>query len=140
MEKKLHIFDGGIKQTGPGKWHDIHLKSYLATTDELKRQFVWFMKNEIQPYLNCEECQKHCLEYLNENKIEEYFNVKDSGRDMGMFVWSWKFHNTVNKRLGKKEIPLNVAYDYFKNFHNYVCSKDCDEGSKYKKYKRDSSE
>ena len=57
----------------------------------------------------CYECKKH---YLNE--IIEYPPKLET--NITLFKWSVDLHNRVNKRLNKKELPIEKALEYWKNY------------------------
>jgi hypothetical protein len=134
MSHEQKLFTSGIKYTGPGTWHIIHTKAFLAKGDELKRHFIHFMKNEIQPNLNCAECREHCYSYISSTNMEDYINKKDKdGNDIGLFFWTWEFHNAVNKRINKQQISWDDAYDYFNTQNIKVCTVGCDETVKISK-------
>ena len=114
---------------GPGGWLMIHILAYNATSERNKKAFERDMAN-ICSGLKCHTCQGHCGKYLADNPMRdrEYWNAKDEeGRDIGMFKWSWAFHNAVNKRLGKPILDYDTAYHLYSNSPDTVCTKDCEE-------------
>ena len=52
--------------------------------------------------LPCPECRGHSMEYISENPV-------DLSSSQSLQVWVWRFHNAVNKRLGKALLPF-AAY------------------------------
>lgn len=54
--------------------------------------------------LPCSICRNHMNEYISGTEIDSYLLTRDS-----FFFWTWRFHNEVNKRLGKRVIPLEEA-------------------------------
>jgi hypothetical protein len=47
---------------------------------------------------------------------------------LGLFIWTWKFHNAVNTRLRKPVMSWDTAYSLYselQNNNNLVCSKTC---------------
>lgn len=90
--------------TGPGNWYTIHKMAYEAQNEIKKRRFwdyIEFLRNNF----SCKQCRQHMQNYINDNPIASYWDRKDkNGREYGMFEWSWRFHNAVNKRLGKTTI------------------------------------
>lgn len=112
---------------GPGGWLVIHILAYNATSEKHKKSFERDMKN-ICGGLKCNTCKGHCVKYLEDNPITDYWNIKDKeGNDIGMFQWSWAFHNAVNARLGKPIMDFDTAYHLFSDHPDTVCSKDCEE-------------
>lgn len=100
---------GDIKYEGPGIWIMMHRKALAATTTAKKEEFVKFIEDLIETVMKCPVCKKHAREYVDGHPISEYMNTKKDGRDIGMFMWTWNFHNAVNVRLNKKTIDLATA-------------------------------
>lgn len=89
-------------------WYVIHticLYAYLKQkefdeeVDRYKR-FLMLLQEE----LPCPECSEHCYEFLRENNI--------TGKT-DMHVWATKFHNSVNKRLDKKEFTPSETKKFY---------------------------
>lgn len=111
---------------GPGTWRVIHTQAIRAKTSEKKKAFNELM-NDISHDFGCIKCRSHAQTYISQNPISDYYNViNDKGEDIGMFKWSWVFHNTVNKRLGKSIIDFDTAYSLYTN--NKGCNKYCAAG------------
>jgi len=110
---------------GPGAWLVIHTMAFDAKTNQKKKHFEESM-HVIQKGLKCENCKVHCGEYLKKHPISDYWDIHDkNGEDIGMFKWSWVFHNTVNARLGKPIMDWDTAYHLYSNSGNVVCTKNC---------------
>lgn len=89
------------KYTGPGNWYSIHKMAYEAQNEIKKRRF-WDFMEFLRNNFSCQHCRQHMQQYIDANPIAPYWDKRDpTGREYGMFEWSWKFHNAVNKRLGK---------------------------------------
>lgn len=115
------------KSFGPGAWLTIHILAYNAQTERDKKSFERDMKN-ICNGLKCGKCKEHCSQYLKENPIKDHWSQKNKeGKEIGMFQWSWAFHNAVNRRLGKKELDFDTAYYLYSDSPDTVCTKECDE-------------
>jgi hypothetical protein len=119
------------KYVGPGTWSVIHKRAYKATTKKLQKEFIEFMKETCYEF-PCTVCRGHCTEYINNHPLEEYLNnsVEIGGKKekLGMFVWSWKFHNAVNMRLGKPIMDWDTAHSLYSNDSDeMVCSESCKE-------------
>jgi hypothetical protein len=89
-----------IRKIGSGIWYIIHKEAIICQDSKAYISFIHRLKDSFP----CEVCKRHFAEYLERNPIEEYLHV-----DKGMFIWSWKFHNSVNRRLGKPEMSYEVA-------------------------------
>lgn len=118
---------------GPGLWFSIHTMAADADTPEKKKHFMYYIRC-IAKSLKCQKCHGHATEYIAKNPPEEFFNVTDesTGKEIGMFKWTWIFHNTVNRRLGKQEIPLETAYSWF--FTSEVCTVNCGDDNNVSEY------
>jgi len=112
---------------GPGLWYSLHRSGIRANTDAKKQIFVTDLK-DLPDDIPCKGCGDHIRAYIVDNPIEVYWNVYDEhGDDIGMFKWTWTFHNAVNSRLGKPFMPWDTAYLMFKNPADVVCTSTCDE-------------
>jgi hypothetical protein len=104
-----------ITKIGPGIWFKIHTDGIAAITQSLKESFIVNI-NALCDGFKCKHCQPHFRKYINEHPIENYFNIKNKkGIDIGIFQWTWEFHNAVNLRLGKHQPTLEESYEYFTN-------------------------
>lgn len=110
---------------GPGVWYDIHLESKNAKTEEQKKSFVHKMYLLAQSF-PCLTCRKHIDDYIQSNPFEPLWNeTTNTGEQIGMFKWSWLFHNVVNKRLNKPNISWDNALYIFSDASINSCAKDC---------------
>lgn len=109
---------------GPIKWRLIHRMAARVHNEAGKIFFVKFME-EIRDTLDCEDCKGHCTKYMQLNPFTPYWNMTDSrGRHIGMFKWTWTFHNSVNHRLGKPIMDWETAYGmHSEGGADQVCTK-----------------
>lgn len=120
------------KTWGFGVWNASHTYAYNCNTIDEQKQFIKYY-TIICNNLLCKQCQEHAKEYLKENPMEDYL-IKTGGRDrdgdmLAMFEYTFKMHNRVNERLGKRIIP----YGEIKKFYGdhigvYQCTDTCMEG------------
>lgn len=113
------------KYVGPGYWTAWHLKSLHCKTfkekSELSRQIMLDIK-----FFPCEKCRTDATRYVKENKINPAIRSND---EMSMFKWLHKFHNYVNKKIGKKVLSYEDALKEW--IVNGVCmDEDCVESIK----------
>jgi len=120
------------KYIGPGLWHRIHQTAIQATTHDKQMSFIVEMKDICRTF-PCLECRNHCAEYIKNHPFEEYLNmmvdVNSQKLLLGMFLWSWRFHNTVNLRLKKPIMNWDTAYNLYNNSESLVCNKHCAQTS-----------
>lgn len=91
---------------GPGTWFVMHAFAKMCDKKKKDREhFISFLNNVIRK-LPCKVCRKHSNQYINDNPLNN---------DGEIFLWTWKFHNNVNERLGK---PLMSYEDADKMFEN----------------------
>jgi hypothetical protein len=116
---------------GPGSWNIIHQVAWRARTPEAQQWFIEFMK-ELCYHFPCVVCRGHCSEYIKNHPIEDYLEVtieiEKQKVPLGLFIWTWKFHNAVNTRLRKPVMSWDTAYTLYselENSNNLVCSKTC---------------
>jgi len=96
-----------------GIWFTIHIMAKHADTPERKNQFIDYMYL-LSAEFPCGKCRNHIQEYLRNNSFDPFMNIKnENGEDIGMFKWSWLFHNTVNIRLHKPYLDWDTAWGMY---------------------------
>jgi hypothetical protein len=114
---------------GPGVWYSLHTLAINARTKSRKKEFITIVVI-LRDNFKCMVCRNHWREYMDTHPIEEYFDVLDShGNDVGMFKWTWIFHNHVNARLGKPHMDYQTAYNLYSQPEFGVCLDGCGEAS-----------
>jgi hypothetical protein len=108
---------------GPGIWYCIHTNAKDAKTESAKQKFKDFIENTIIS-LPCATCIQHATEYYQSHPLNDVWNLKENGQDIGMFRWAWQFHNTVNQRLKKPTVSWENAKMLYSD-DNGVCTSDC---------------
>ena len=105
---------------GPGIWFMLHLMSSQATTPELKDSFI---KNVtvLGEHFPCNDCKHHFAAYIAEHPVKDYVN-----KDRGLFLWTWEFHESVNKRLNKQSVSFDEAWSKFSST-SPICTDECGE-------------
>jgi len=108
------------KVFGPGLWYSIHITALKTSEDFFLDWIVIIVSN-----IPCLKCKTHAQEYLNKNPPSLYKNsYNESGELIGMFEWSWLFHNSVNSRLNKNILDYPTAYRMYSEASEN-CSLDC---------------
>lgn len=103
------------KEWGNGRWQSIHVTAaWVDTTDKFKTWCSW-IKNQVKN-LPCPDCVKHAEEYVKANPPE---SAEDA------FIWSWRFHNTVNSRLGKPQMEYATAKQLYFDGAIKTCNSGC---------------
>jgi len=108
---------------GPGIWYCIHRMARDANTEEAKQKFKEFIENIIVN-LPCTSCIEHATSYYKARPLASFWSIKENGKDVGIFRWTWEFHNTVNARLNKALISWENAKRLFSD-EDGVCTSDC---------------
>lgn len=117
--------------SGPGLWFILHTSGKEATTEEKKKAFVILVDTIENNHPCADECRPHIQAYRKKNPIENYWNIKDhEGKDIGMFLWTFKFHNEVNARLNKPQLDWITAYNMYSNDIFTPCTSSCHEEEK----------
>jgi hypothetical protein len=113
------------KYIGPGVWYSIHLKAYEAVNDNKIESFIDYMYLLAEKF-PCSKCRTHINAYIDSHPFEDLRYLENSNkRNVGMFKWSWLFHNAVNTRLHKNIVDWETAWGMY-DVEIEVCSKNCD--------------
>lgn len=117
-----------VEIIGPGYWYDIHHMARRATTEETKYRFLDRM-NYLRGEYPCNKCRPHIGEFMDVHPIRQFWNLRHgkTGEEIGMFKWSWMFHNAVNSRLGKPNVDFDTAYNLYGGTGSLVCTSGCDD-------------
>ena len=57
--------------------------------------------------------------------VAYYLNSTVDNQPLGLFVWAWKFHNTVNARLKKPIMSWDTVITLYSELDDKVCSLSC---------------
>jgi hypothetical protein len=106
---------------GPGYWASWHLKSLYSDTKDKKIEVARNIALDISNF-PCLKCKNHSKEYVTKNPLLYAVNNKDP---YSMFIWTFKFHNEVNLRIGKKVYEFEEAKNMWLKLEK--CTKDCGE-------------
>lgn len=108
---------------GPGSWNVIHRQAFSAQTPEKEKQFILLMKDICYGF-PCKVCRGHCTEYIKNHPMEDYIGSVIDGKRLGLFIWSWKFHNAVNERLRKPIMSWMTVLTLYSQ-ESKICSAAC---------------
>lgn len=99
---------------GPEYWHTIHLLAISLTTKEQIPKYIEFVRS-LQLLLPCVECRKHFQANLKTLPPE-----KNAESNETLFLWSYMFHDLVNKQLHKKSISFDYARRKYIDMMSYI--------------------
>ena len=109
---------------GPGLWLTLHAEALEADQTGQTSNYLQTLNN-ILNYLPCKECKIHANDYVNKYPPNQWISFR-RGHPSQLFEWSWRFHNTVNQRLGKPLITLNQAREIFSKLKSTgICGVGC---------------
>ena len=112
------------KYIGPGVWYDMHILGKNAIAPASKKLFIDYM-NVLAKTFSCMECRTHIIAYMKINPFKPYLTVKnEEGVEVGLFKWSWLFHNVVNRRIRHPEVSWEKAYSLYYSDEG-VCMSNC---------------
>lgn len=106
---------------GAGYWMCIHILAFNCKVKD--RETCILSIKQLCYQFPCEKCREHAKEYIKHHPIED-----SKKEDLGLFVWTWKFHNAVNFRIGKHSMSWDMAYhlyDSLKSHKDEECSAEC---------------
>lgn len=92
-----------------GTWRVMHYTARWANTPDRQRFYSSWIRDQINN-LPCQTCIGHAKNYVREHPPE--------GEDPQ--IWTWKFHNAVNKRLNKPEMEWQTYTEQYS--HNRACT------------------
>lgn len=97
---------------GPRGWAWIHVEAinFPARPAGADRRAMFARFWAFVQTLPCPECQKHATDYTRDYP-------PDFSCSAGFQTWAWRFHNAVNRRLGK---PLMQAEDYRRSYSEEI--------------------
>lgn len=123
----LEKFPSDPKESGPGLWFILHTAAKEAKTEEKKRHFQQLL-DIIKRNHPCQSCRNHMEEFINTHPLGNFWNIKsEKGEEIGLFLWTFIFHNSVNSRLNKKQPDWETAYNMYSNEEITPCTSDCRE-------------
>ena len=98
---------------GPIFWDTLHFTAFGYPNDanELDRNsYKNFIINFVK-VLPCDKCSKDAINHINLISDFEWIKIL---KDRDSFIkWTWDFHDTVNKKLGKSSPKLDTFIDQF---------------------------
>ena len=100
---------------GPGTWHSIHTTAAWVDSMDKFKFFCTWIRDQLDK-LPCPECTQHAQEYLMNYPPE---------RTEDVFIWSWRFHNAVNQKLGKPELNYDGAKKLYLDPKSKTCTGSC---------------
>ena len=104
---------------GPGAWVFLHSVTFNYPeypTKKDKDQYRAFF-HSLKGILPCPTCQEHYRE-----GIEETMPIDDNLKDRDSLTrWLVEFHNSVNKRLGKPQMPYHAVQAKYENMRGKHC-------------------
>lgn len=109
-----------IKKILRGTWDAIHKTAAWfdlvcpLTLTEKQHLFGSQVRYQIDN-LVCGDCVPHGQEYVRENPPEKEIPS----------IWAWRYHNAVDRRLGKPEMDWNTYKEIYLVEHPKICSADC---------------
>lgn len=91
-------------------WFVIHVTAlkYPDNPTEEDRSMYKAFYDELWRFLPCRLCSNHYKEHLEVMPIDPALVDKNT-----LFEWTWKLHNRVNVSLGKNEMPLRDAIEFY---------------------------
>ena len=86
---------------GSRLWYLLHTlsSSYPEHPTKLTQKYYSIFINQLYYIIPCPRCQKECILYMKKHPPE--LQNRDS-----LFHWLYRFHNSVNIRLGKSTITI----------------------------------
>jgi hypothetical protein len=118
---KIQVAAPDSKEWGPLLWQVLHglaekigaLVVPLYAPDELK---LWpQLLQTIELVLPCEECRKHCKEWVHEHPLTPMKTLTNAGLKIWIKTWLWTFHSDVDCRLDKPTVTYDELEGLYRN-------------------------
>ena len=114
-----HANPGNPAVWGPAFWFSLHngaTKYPIKPTPTWKYRMKSFIKG-IPVMVPYEKCADHATAYIESqsNRLDDIVSTRNK-----LFVFFVEFHNFVNARLGKPNIPLEAANKLYKGTANVL--------------------
>lgn len=94
-------------------WFEIHTFAASASKGADRVVFEEWITNLSKRFF-CTRCRKHFQKYIKNNPPEHAADP---------FEWTWKFHNDVNRRIGKPTISFEKAQNEWIRSNASNCTK-----------------
>jgi hypothetical protein len=103
------------KVFGPPLWFSIHNSAahYPPSPSPVCQQHTIKFIKSIPYIVPCDDCFIHAQNYISQFSDSDLLDITSTRAKY--FDWSVKFHNFVNKRLGKRIYTTQEAYDMYHN-------------------------
>ena len=85
-------------------WNEIHTRAVNVYSERDYDNFCRWIRQVPYNELQCPKCRNHMIEYIRQNPPERAENA---------FFWTWKFHDAVNIRLGKRGLSYREAANMY---------------------------
>jgi hypothetical protein len=116
---------------GPKYWELFHTITALYPTkpSNLDKKMALLFLKSIGSIIPCPKCANHYKQNLKKFPIKNNLNSREN-----FMKWFINFHNIVNKMLGKKIIPLKIAFEKINRFSKKNIINHIDNVLKYAMY------
>jgi hypothetical protein len=92
---------------GPPSWDVLHFAAHHYNPQK-KEAIKCLFRAYSEGALACGSCTTHVAKYLTDNPIDEHLDTREA-----LVIYVNRMHNTVNKRLGKRDVTLKESYEIF---------------------------
>ena len=99
---------------GKHAWFFLHTITftYPKKPTELDKRHMYDFFMKLQYILPCDMCKKHYKEHLYNMPLAPHLESRNS-----LVLWFIRFHNTVNKSLGKKQLSAEEVMNIYNNHY-----------------------
>lgn len=101
---------------GPGVWYTLHTEAARVDSSRKSSIFKSHAKETVRT-LYCTKCRRSARNYYETHPIPRFTIVNGIPSD---FIWTWQFHNFVNKKLFKEQLSLQKAWNLFNPANIYL--------------------
>lgn len=93
---------------GPRAWREWHEAAifYPARPAKADAEAMALRLGRMIAGLPCARCRRHAAEHVRADP-------PDLRSSLAFQAWVWRFHNSVNRRLGKPELPYDAYLELY---------------------------
>ena len=101
---------------GPHMWFTLHSISFFYPENPNTNDMLLYKEfyEKFSNFIPCKKCSVHYNLYVHNYPIDGYLNTRES-----LARWVVNLHNSVNRKLNKREMPFDEVYRTYRGLYRY---------------------